>query len=65
LSANARFNKSLDWDTLDRFAKDSPDFKKFLTDLMDDNALGKVKSHYDRVIPDEKYESYLKDKKII
>lgn len=62
---SARFNENLDWDTLDRLAEDSPDFKKFLNDLMDDNALGKVKSNYDKVIPDEKYENYIREKKII
>ncbi len=62
---SARFNENLDWDTLDRLAEDSPDFKKFLNDLMDDNALGKVKSNYDKIIPDEKYENYIKEKNII
>jgi len=62
---SARFNENLDWDTLDRLAEDSPDFKKFLNDLMDDNALGKVKSNYDKVIPDEKYENYIREKKIV
>lgn len=61
----ARYNENLDWDTLDRLAEDSPDFKKFISDLTEDIALGKVKSNYDKVISDEKYESYLKEKKII
>lgn len=61
----ARYNESIDWDTLDRLAEDSPDFKKFISDLTEDIALGKVKSSYDKVISDEKYGIYLKEKQII
>ena len=61
----ARYNESIDWDTLDRLAEDSPDFKKFISDLTEDIALGKVKSSYDKVISDEKYRIYLKEKQII
>ena len=61
----ARYNENIDWDTLDRLAEDSPDFKRFISDLTEDIALGKVKSSYDKVIADEKLESYLKEKKII
>ena len=61
----ARYNESIDWDTLDRLAEDSPDFKKFISDLTEDIALGKVKSSYDKVISDEKYGNYLKEKQII
>lgn len=61
----ARYNESIDWDTLNRLAEDSPDFNKFISDLTEDIALGKVKSNYDKVIPDEKYENYLVEKKII
>ena len=61
----ARYNENIDWDTLDRLSEDSSDFRKFISDLTEDIALGKVKSNYDKVISDEKFESYLKDKKII
>ena len=61
----ARYNENIDWDTLNRLAEDSPDFQKFISDLTEDIALGKVKSNYDKVISNEKYESYLKEKKII
>jgi len=61
----ARYNENIDWETLDRLVEDSPDFKKFLTDLMEDNALGKVKSNYDKVIDDDEYIKYLKKKNII
>lgn len=61
----ARFNENIDWDTLDRLSEDNPDFKKFISDLTEDISLGKVKSTYDEVIPDEKFENYLREKKII
>ena len=61
----ARVNENIDWDTLDRLSEDSPDFKKFISDLIEDIALGKVKSTYDKVISDEKYDNYLKDKHIL
>ena len=61
----ARYNETIDWDTLDRLAEDSPDFKKFISDLTEDIALGKVKSKYDEVISDEKFGTYLKNKKIV
>lgn len=61
----ARFNENIDWDTLDRLSEDNPDFKKFISDLTEDITLGKVKSTYDKVIPDEKFENYLREKKII
>ncbi len=61
----ARYNENIDWDTLDRLADDSPDFKNFISDLTEDIALRKVKSNYDKVLSDEKFESYLKEKKII
>ncbi len=61
----ARYNENIDWDTLNRLAEDSPDFKRFISDLTEDIALGKVKSNYDKVISDEKYDNYLKEKKII
>ena len=32
---------------------------------MEDNALGKVKSNYDKVIDDDEYVKYLKKKNII
>lgn len=60
----ARFNDILDWDTLDRLAEDSPDFRAFISDLKEDIALQKVKSKYDDVLKDEEYDDYVKEKKI-
>jgi hypothetical protein len=61
----ARNNENIDWDTLNRLAEDSPDFNKFISDLTEDIALSKVKSNYDKVFSDEKYESYIREKKIV
>ena len=62
---NARYNENIDWDTLERLSEDNPDFNKFISDLTEDIALGKVKSTYDKVITDDKFENYLKEKSII
>lgn len=60
----AKYNDNIDWDTLNRLAEDSPDFNKFISDLTEDIALGKVKSSYDKVLSDEKLVVYLKERKI-
>ncbi len=60
----ARQNDGIDWDTLDRLAEDSPDFKRFVTDLLDDIGINKVKSRYDKVLTDDELDRYLKEKKI-
>lgn len=62
---NARYNENIDWDTLDRLAEDSPDFKKFIYDLTEDITLGKVKSKYDEIITDDGYDKYIKKQRII
>jgi len=62
---NARYNENIDWDTLERLSEDNPDFNKFISDLTEDIALGKVKSTYDKVITDDKFENYLKEKSLI
>ena len=50
---------------MERLSEDNPDFNKFISDLTEDIALGKVKSTYDKVITDDKFENYLKEKSII
>lgn len=60
----ARFNESLDWETVNRLVENSPDFKRFISDLTEDVALAKVKSKYDEVYDDVKFENYLKQKNI-
>lgn len=62
---NAHPREIIDWDTLDRLAEDSPDFRAFISDIKEDLTVAKVKSTYDRIISDDDYEGYLKKKGII
>lgn len=62
---NARHREIIDWDTLDRLAEDSPDFRAFISDIKEDLTVAKVKSVYDKIISDDDYEGYLKKKGII
>lgn len=61
---SAAFKETIDWDTLNRLAEDSPDFTKFISDLKDDVDLNKVKSRYDKVLNDDEYLSYLEKMQI-
>jgi len=61
----AQLKEEIDWDTVNRLADDSPDFRKFISDLTEDIKLSKVKSSYDKVLDDEEYEQHLREKKII
>jgi hypothetical protein len=61
---HSQLKDEIDWDTVNRLAEDSPDFKRFLSDLTEDIKLSKVKSSYDSVLDDESFESYLREKKI-
>jgi uncharacterized protein len=61
----ARFNKHLDFDAMDRLAAENPDFRIFLQNIIDDNKITNVKSKYDDILDDDKYQQYIKEKKII
>jgi hypothetical protein len=61
----ALYKNYVDWDTVNRLAEESPDFRRFISDLIEDLKIGKIKSNYDKVYDDKKYEEYIKDKKII
>jgi len=61
----AKFRESIDWDTINRLADDSPDFRGFISDLTEDIKISKIKSDYDKVLEDEKVVEYIKEKKII
>ncbi|MBN1142448.1 MAG: HrgA protein [Deltaproteobacteria bacterium] len=61
----AQFKDVIDWDTVNRLAEDSPDFKKFLSELTEDIKLSKIKSKYDKVLNEEDIVSYIKEKKIV
>ncbi len=60
----SRVNPEIDWDTVNRLAKENPIFKEFLRDLSEDVNLGKVKSNYDKVLEPEDIEKYIVDKGI-
>jgi hypothetical protein len=63
---SAKSSDFLDWETIDRLTEENSDFKSFIEDLMEDIKLGKVKSKYDKILPDaDEYEQYVKDKGII
>lgn len=61
----AEYRKNIDWDTVNRLSEDSPDFRKFISDLTEDIKLSKIKSNYDKVFSDEKMDTYIQEKKII
>lgn len=50
---NAHHREIIDWDTLDRLAEDSPDFRAFISDIKEDLTVAKVKSVYDKIISDD------------
>lgn len=57
--------KQLDIDAMDRLASENKDFSTFLQNIMDDNKVKKVKSIYDEVMDDTKFQEHLKKKKIV
>lgn len=61
----AKINESLDWDTINRLVEDNIDFKEFTETISDTSKTNKISKEYDEVLNDEKYEEYVKDKKII
>jgi len=61
----AKFKENIDWDTINRLSEDSPDFKKFISDLNEDVQVGKVKSEYDKILDDDDLAKHLSNKKII
>ncbi|BDD02455.1 hypothetical protein PEPS_47350 (plasmid) [Persicobacter psychrovividus] len=54
----------IDWDTVNRLAKENGDFSVFLKDMSEDIKLGKVKSTYDKVLSPENLEKFIRDKEI-
>jgi len=61
----AMIKNIIDWDTVNRLAEESPDFRRFISDLIEDIKLGKIKSNYDKVLDDKIFDELLKSKKII
>ena len=62
----ARTHDLIDWDTLNRLAEDSPDFKTFISNVNDSITIKKAKKNeYDEVLDDDDLDKHIKDKKII
>jgi len=60
----AKEKAEIDWDTVNRLAKENIVFSDFLRNLSEDIKLGKIKSTYDEFLTPEKVEKYINDKKI-
>lgn len=60
----AHTKQSIDWDTVNRLANENLDFSDFLKYINEDCKLGKVKSHYDKVLTIEEISRHIKDKGI-
>lgn len=62
----ARTKENIDWDTVNLMADINKGFKLFIDNIIEDCALGKIKSNYDQVFnPDDiLLEKYLIDKKL-
>lgn len=60
----ATHKKQLDIDAMDRLASENKDFADFLQNIIDDNKIKKVNSKYDKVLEDNEFAKYMKDKGI-
>ena len=60
----AKEKSEIDWDTVNRLAKENENFSKFLKDMSEDIKLGKVKSDYDKVLLPEELEKFISEKEI-
>jgi hypothetical protein len=58
----ATYRKQLDIDAMDRLASENKDFADFLQNVIDDNKIKKVNSKYDKVLSDNEFAEYLKEK---
>lgn len=61
----SKVNETLDWDTINRLLEDNIDFKEFAETIYNTSKTDKISKEYDEVLNDEKYEEYIKDKKIM
>ena len=60
----SRINQEIDWDTVNRLAKENSDFNDFLKLISEDCKLSKVKSQYDKVLNLEELTKHIKNKGI-
>ena len=61
----SRIRQDLDWNTINRIAEESDDFKRFLKNISEDIQVKVVKSKYDPVLErEEEIEKHIKEKNI-
>jgi len=65
----SKSNQEIDWDTVNRLAKENSSFNDFLKLIIEDSKLGKVKKNdgnfnYDEILNPEKINEYVKNKGI-
>lgn len=60
----SRINQEIDWDTVNRLARENKNFEEFLKSITEDCKLGKVKSSYDPVFDEDRMTSYIMEKTI-
>lgn len=60
----SKISPEIDWDTVDRLAKENQDFNGFLRSINEDWTLKRVKSQYDKVLKPEELTKYLESKGI-
>lgn len=62
----SKIKPELDWDTIDILLRKNIDFRRFMDDVKGDISLGKIsnKNNYDKILEDEKFSDYLKEKEI-
>lgn len=58
----ARVKSDIDWDTVNRLAKQNKDFRDFLNSVSEDCSVKKIKSVYDKVYPIEEINKRIKEK---
>lgn len=60
----SNINPEIDWDTVDRLAKENADFRNFLKLITEDCKLGKIKSQYDKILNIETLSQFIHEKGI-
>ncbi|MDY6822141.1 MAG: HTH domain-containing protein [Deferribacterota bacterium] len=60
----AKENTNVDWDTINRLAEENEDFKEFISYILEDITLKKVKSNYEKILEDEELEKHINAKNI-
>ncbi len=61
----AKENITMDWDTINRLAEENDNFEQFMSDIIEDIKLQKVKSNYDKILNDDELNKLITEKKIL